>query len=160
MDKSTRETAIEAIEAIEQHFATLKKGQSSHQEHVYSEEESRSYAERYDIAYPGIYRLPDGELLVPPGLIFMRPVVTFGIFDADAPPLSKGGIFTRARRRYFQPVCVGRKVIFDGEIVDTYERRGYYYLVVRWEAKDKDGTLLAKGDEWHTIGFVRKATNG
>ena len=156
MDKPAKQEAKAAIEAIEKHFSTLEKGQSSYQEHVYTEEEARSYAKRYDVAYPGIYQLPDGTLLVPPGLIFMRPVVTFGISDPDAPPQSRGGIYTRAHRRYFQPVRVGGKVIFDGQIIDTYERRGYYYLVVRWEAKDDDGTLLAKGDEWHTIGFVRK----
>ena len=153
MDKSTKQAAIEAIE---KHFATLEIGQSARREHVHTEEEARSYAERYDVAYPGIYVSPDGELLVPPGLVFMRPAVTFGIMGPDAPPQSIGGIYSQAHRRYFQPVRVGRKVIFTGQIIDTYERRGFYYLTVRWEAKDDDGTLLAGGDEWHTLGFVRK----
>ena len=153
MDKSASQAALEAIET---HFSTLEIGQRSRQEHVYSEEEARTYAERYDVAYPGIYLSPDGALLVPPGLIFMRPVVTFGIKDPAAPPQSLGGIYSRTRRRYFQPVRVGQKVIFDGHIIDLYERRGFHYLVVRWEVKDDDGTLLAKGDEWHTLGFVRK----
>ncbi|MCP4751088.1 MAG: hypothetical protein GY866_09355 [Proteobacteria bacterium] len=146
----------EAIEAIKKHFATLEKGQRSHQEHVYTEEEANAYAERHDVAYPGLYLSPEGALLVPPGLVFLRPAATFGITEPDAPEQSKFGIFTRTHRRYFRPVCVGKKVVFDGHIIDTYERRGYYYLVVRWEAKDEEGTLLAKGDEWHTLGFARE----
>jgi hypothetical protein len=147
-----------AIEAIEKHFSGLEIGQSATREHIHTEEEARSYAERYDVAYPGIYMSPDGKLLVPPGLIFMRPAVTFGISDPDAPPQSLGGIYTRAHRRYFQPVRVGQRVTFDGHIIDTFERRGFYYLTVRWDAKDDNGTLLAGGDEWHTLGFVRKNT--
>jgi hypothetical protein len=30
---------------------------------------------------------------------------------------------------------------------------------IQWktgEVKDDDGKLLARGDEWHTLGFVRK----
>lgn len=153
MDKTAKQAALDALE---KHFSTLEIGQSSRQEHIFSEEEARAYAERYDVEYPGIYQSPDGELLVPPGLIFMRPVVTFGIKDTEAPPQSMGGIYSRTHRQYFQPVLVGRKVIFDGHIIDLYERRGFYYLVVRWEVKDEEGALLAKGDEWHTLGFVRK----
>ena len=137
-------------------FSSLKVGQCSHQEHVYTEEVSRAYAERYDVAYPGIYRFPDGELLVPPGLVFMRPAVTFGVKGPDAPLLSRGGIFTRTHRKYHRLVRVGRKVLLDGYILDLYERRGYYYLTVRWEARAEDGTLLAEGTEWHTLGFARK----
>jgi len=153
MDKTARQAALDALE---KHFSTLEIGQSSRQEHIFSEEEARAYAERYDTEYPGIYQSPDEELLVPPGLIFMRPLVTFGIKDPEAPPQSVGGIYSRTHRQYFQPVLVGRKVIFDGHIIDLYERRGFYYLVVRWEVKDEEGALLAKGDEWHTLGFVRK----
>ena len=154
MDKGTGE----ALDAIEKHFSTLTIGQGSHQEHVYTEEEARFYADRYDLAYPGIYRTPDGELLVPPGMIFMRPAGTFGITSPDSPPLSRGGIYTRACRRYHQFVCVGRTVVFDGRITDTYERRGYYYIAVGWEARDDSGLLLAEGEEWHTLGSVRKTS--
>lgn len=51
-----------------------------------SEEEARSYAERYDVSYPGIYVSPDGDLLVPPGLIFMRPAVSFERPYSDLAP--------------------------------------------------------------------------
>jgi hypothetical protein len=145
-----------ALEALEKHFATLEVGQSARREHVHTEDEARAYAERYDVAYPGIYVSPDGDLLVPPGLIFMRPAVTFGITDPDAPPQSLGGIYTQTHRKYFQPVRVDQKVVFDGHIIDTFVRRGFYYVAVRWEVTDHDGTLLATGDEWHTLGFVRK----
>ena len=147
----------EAIDAIEKHFGTLRVGQSAQQEHVYTEEEVRHYAERYDIPYPGSYLSAQGELLVPPGMVFMRPAATFGITDAEAPPQARLGIYTQTHRRYFRPVCVGHKVLFNGEIIDTYERRGFFYLAVKWEAKDEDGEVLARGEEWHTLGFVRKA---
>ena len=146
----------EAVQAIERHFATLRVGQSSQQEHVYTEEEVRSYAERYDIPYPGLCVSPEGELLIPPGMVFMRPAATFGITDLDAPQQARLGIYTQAHRQYFKPARVGQKVLFQGEIVDTYERRGFYYLAVRWQAQEEDGAVLAKGEEWHTLGFVRK----
>jgi len=145
----------EAIEAIKKHFATLEKGQSSHQEHVYTIEEVTLYAKRFDVPYPGIYISEDGAFIVPPALIFMRPAATFGITDPDAPAQSKFGIYTQAHRSYFQPVYIGKKVIFEGHIIDTYKRRGFYYLTVEWETKDEGGTLLSKGVEWHTLGFVR-----
>jgi len=49
-------------------------------------------------------------------------------------------------------------VVFEGEMVDLYFRRGYDYPVVDWEAKSQEGigTLLSKGSEWHTLGFVHK----
>jgi len=153
MSKSAQ---AEALEAVEAHFSTLEKGQSAHQEHVYTEEESHAYAAEYDVAYPGVYRSPDGELLVPPGLVFMRPTVIFGLKGPDTPPLSRGGLFTRTHRKYHQLVRVGHNVLFDGYILDLYERRGYYYLTVRWEATDEDGALLAEGTEWHTLGFARR----
>jgi hypothetical protein len=145
-----------AIAAIEEHFATLRLGQSSHQEHVYTEDEVRSYSQRYDIPYPGPYISPEGELLVPPGMLFLRPAATFGITAPDAPPQARLGIYTQAHRQYFKPARVGHKVLFDGEIIDIYEQRGFYYLAVRWQAHEEDGTVLAKGEEWHTLGFVRK----
>ncbi|MEE8398010.1 MAG: hotdog fold domain-containing protein [Desulfobacterales bacterium] len=144
-----------AIEAIENHFATLSVGQSSRQEKIYSEGMAHEYAGKFDIPYPGVYVTAEGELLVPPGMIFMRPAVTFGISDPDAPPLSKGGIFTQTHRKYLKPVRVGQPVTFDGHIIDLYRRRGFYYLAVRWEARDEDGSILAAGDEWHTLGFLR-----
>jgi len=146
----------EAIDAIERHFATLRVGQSAQQEHIFTEEEVRRYAERYDILYPGSYLSAQGELLVPPGMVFMRPAATFGIIDTEAPPQARLGIYTQAHRWYFRPVYVGHRVLFDGEIIDTYERRGFFYLAVKWAAKDEDGEVLAKGEEWHTLGFVRK----
>ncbi len=147
-----------ALEAIRKHYATLAIGQHSKQMHIYTQEEVVSYAERFDVAYPGSYIAPNGDLLVPPALIFMRPAATFGITDPDAPAQAKYGIYTKARRRYFQPVRVGQKIVYDGRIVDTYVRRGYYYLAVEWQAENEDGALLAKGLEWHTIGFVREET--
>ena len=146
----------EAINAIEKHFATLRVGQSAHQEHIYTQEEVRGYADRYDIPYPGLYVSPEGELLVPPGMLFMRPAATFGITDPEAPPQARLGIYTQAHRQYFKPARVGHKVLFDGEIIDTFERRGFFYLAVKWQAKEEDGTVLGKGEEWHTLGFVRK----
>jgi len=146
----------EAIDAIEVHFATLRVGQSARQEHVYTGEEVRGYASRYDIPYPGSYVSAQGELLVPPGMVFMRPAATFGITDAGAPPQARLGIYTQTHRWYLKPVYVGHRVLFDGEIIDTYERRGFFYLAVKWEARDEDGEVLARGEEWHTLGFVRK----
>jgi hypothetical protein len=152
------ETQQEIIAVIEKHFATLSVGQSSHQEKIYSEELAHEHARKFDIPYPGHYITAEGELLVPPGMIFMRPAVTFGISDPDAPPLSKGGIYTQAHRKYFKPVRVEQPVMLDGHIMDLYDRRGFYGLAVRWEATDGEGSILAKGDEWHTLGFLRKQT--
>jgi len=156
METTAREVAIRAIE---EHFARLRVGESSHQEHIYTEEEVRRYASRYDIPYPSVYVSAQGELLVPPGMIFLRPAATFGITAPDAPPQARLGIYTRAHRWYFKPARVGQKVLFDGEIFDLYERRGFYYLAVRWEAREEDATLLARGEEWHTLGFVRKVAS-
>lgn len=153
MNKATLQ---ESIDAIKKHFATLRVGQSAQQEHIYTEEEVRHYAERYDIRYPGSYLSAQGELLVPPGMVFMRPAATFGITDAKAPPQARLGIYTQTHRWYFKPVYVGRKVLFNGEIIETYERRGFFYLAVKWEARDEDGEILARGKEWHTLGFVRE----
>ncbi len=155
MDSNEKQATIDAIEA---HFASLSVGQSSHQEKIYSEEMAYAHARKFDIPYPGLYVSAEGELLVPPGMIFMRPVVTFGISDSNAPPLSKGGIYTQAHREYFKPVHVEQPVMLDGHILDLYERRGLYGLAVRWEATDGEGAILAKGDEWHTLGFLRKQT--
>lgn len=147
-----------ALEAIKKHFATLVKGQNTKQEHTYTKKEVELYAERFDLVYPGVYVSSDGDLLVPPAMIFLRPAATFGISDPDAPAQAKYGIYTKAQRKYFQPVLVGQRVVYTGKIIDTYVRRGYYYLVVEWEAKSQNGKLLAMGIEWHTIGFVRKET--
>ena len=83
----------EAVDAIERHFATLRVGQSAQQEHVYTEEEVRRYAERYDIPYPDLHLSAQGESLVPPGMVFMRPAATFGITDPEAPPQARLGIY-------------------------------------------------------------------
>ena len=145
-----------AIEAIERHVETLKVGQQTKQLHVHSEQTVRQYAERYNIPYPGPYVSDDGELLVPPGMIFLRPAQTFGITITEAPSQARLGIFTQSHRQYMKPVRVGHKVLFEGEIADIYQRRGFYYVMVEWEAKDENNNLVGRGTEWHTLGFVRK----
>jgi hypothetical protein len=98
----------------------------------------------------------EGDLLVPPSLFFLRPAATFAIMDRKTPLGSYAGIFTSAHRYYFKPARVGYRICFEGEIVDLYESRGFYYLTVKWEATEENGMLLARGEEGHTFGFVRK----
>jgi hypothetical protein len=145
-----------AIEAIERHVSTLQVGQKTKQLHVHSEQVVRQYAERYDIPYPGLYISDDGELLVPPGMIFLRPAQTFGITIMETPAQARLGIFTQSHRQYMKPVRVGHKILFEGEIADIFERRGFYYVAAKWEATDEDDDLVGRGMEWHTLGFVRR----
>ncbi|MCE7997446.1 MAG: hypothetical protein HEP70_01170 [Rhodobiaceae bacterium] len=145
----------DALDAIRSHFATLKPGQTSIQKHTYSRDEVVTYADQFDISYPGVYVTENDKRLVPPAMIFMRPAATFGITSPEAPALARYGIYTKARRKFFHPLEVGQHVLFDGEIVDTFERRGYYYLAVEWIAKTETDMSIATGIEWHTIGFVR-----
>ncbi len=144
-----------ALEAIRTHFATLKPGQTSIQKHTYSMDEVTTYAQQFDVSYPGVYVSTDGKLLVPPAMIFMRPAATFGITSPEAPPLARYGIYTKAQRKFILPLEVGQEVLFDGEIIDTFERRGYYYLAVEWTATSEANMSIATGIEWHTIGFAR-----
>jgi len=146
----------EAIKAIEQRMAELHIGQCTQQERVYTPEECLNYALRMDIPYPGVYVSAEGELLVPPSLFFLRPAATFGIMDRSAPTFAYAGIYTEAHREYLKPARVGHKIFFEGEISDIYERRGFYYIEVKWGASEEDGTVLARGKEGHTIGYIRK----
>jgi hypothetical protein len=144
----------EAVAAIERHVATLRVGQRAAKDEVVSAEQAAAYAARHETPYPGQYVWRDGDLLVPLGMVFLRPAMTFGL--RDGPPLARGGIFTETHRRYHGPVKVGRRTRYQGEITRLYESRGFCYLSVAWQATDETGALLAEGEEWHTLGFVRK----
>lgn len=143
----------EAVGQIRARFDELQVGQEAELDRAFDEAEVRRYAASHQIPYPGSYVGADGELLVVPALIFMRPAMTFGI--RDGAPLARLGIYTRARRRYARPVRVGERLHFKGQIVEKYVRRGYYIIVVDWTARDVGGDEVAGGREWHTLGFVR-----
>jgi len=32
-------------------------------------------------------------------------------------------------------MLIDQKIVFDGSIINTFERRGFYYLIVSWKRK-------------------------
>ncbi len=72
--------------------------------------------------------------------------------------MARLGIFTQTHRWYRRPVRVGDTVRLEGEVFDKYERRGFYYIAVRWRGT-VDDEVVGGGEEWHTLGFVRKESS-
>ena len=143
-----------ALELIEAHFNKIEIGQFEEFDQVITEEMVSEYVLEHGINWPDNYIGTENELLAPPGIVFFRPAVGFGLKEPN-PPLTRAGFFTRTDRTFHQPVRVGESIRFRGEITDKYLRRGYYYIVVDWTATGANGALSANGREWHTLGWAR-----
>ncbi len=153
-DDRRREAVAAAVAAIEAHYETLEVGTKVVKTQTYDADDIAEYVERVGIDYPGQHVGEDGNLLVPPGMVFFRPAQAFGVHEG--PAMAQGGFFTAAKRSYRSAVRVGEPLQVEGTLAEKFERGGYYYIVAEWRAVGADGREVGAGREEHTLGSARK----
>ena len=82
----------------------------------------------------------DGRRIVPPCFTaqdYVYLLVQKGIWGS-------GGIHTRQESEFYNPGCIGQRVVCSGKIAEQYVRRGKNVLVIEYQIDDINGRPIAK----------------
>ena len=55
-----------------------------------------------------------------------------------------GGIQTRQESEFFNPVCIGQRIVCTGKIAERYVRKGRTFLVIEYQIDEVNGLPIAK----------------
>lgn len=84
--------------------------------------------------------LSDGRRMVPPCFTaqdYVYLMVQKGIWGS-------GGIHTNQESEFYNPACIGQRVVCSGKIAERYVRKGKNFLVIEYQIDEIGGLPLAR----------------
>jgi hypothetical protein len=62
-------------------------------------------------------------------------------------PDLRASIWAKSEHEFLKPMKIGSKIFIRGKIVETYVKRGRYYVVTEYETRDETGEVLLRSRE-------------